>query len=158
MPTNRPDHHGDLPAALLAAAADEIAHAGPAALSIRKVAARAGVSRTAAAHHVGDERGLVTALAADGHRPGRRRPRPRDVEPRARPHRALAGGHLPATTIDDARALLRRSGARLRRPPSMNAAIGGAVPSRASAGSPAAAVRTRHRGAPHERTGARPGC
>ena len=68
MPSTRPYHHGDLPAALLAAAAAEIAEVGPAALSIRKVAARAGVSHTAAAHHFGDKRGLVTALAADGHR------------------------------------------------------------------------------------------
>ena len=68
MVAKRPYHHGDLRPALLAAAAAEIAEAGPAAMSLRKVAARAGVSHTAAAHHFGDKRGLLTALAADGHR------------------------------------------------------------------------------------------
>src|SRR5688500_14140574 len=58
MPPTRPYHHGDLPAALLAAAAAEIAEVGPAAMSLRKVAGRAGVSHTAAAHHFGDKRGL----------------------------------------------------------------------------------------------------
>ena len=64
----RPYHHGDLRSALLAAAAAEIAEVGPAAMSLRKVAARAGVSHTAAAHHFSDKRGLLTALAAEGHR------------------------------------------------------------------------------------------
>lgn len=68
MPMSRPYHHGDLRRALLAAAADEIADVGPAAMSLRKVAARAGVTHTAAAHHFGDKRGLLTALAAEGHR------------------------------------------------------------------------------------------
>jgi AcrR family transcriptional regulator len=64
----RPYHHGDLPAALLAAAAAEIAEVGPAAMSLRRVAARAGVSHAAATHHFGDKRGLLTAFAAEGHR------------------------------------------------------------------------------------------
>jgi AcrR family transcriptional regulator len=68
MSSERPYHHGDLRSALLAAAAAEIADVGPAAMSLRKVAARAGVTHTAAAHHFGDKRGLLTALAAEGHR------------------------------------------------------------------------------------------
>jgi AcrR family transcriptional regulator len=64
----RPYHHGDLRRALLDAAAAEIAEAGVAAMSLRKVAARAGVTHTAAAHHFGDKRGLLTALAVRGHR------------------------------------------------------------------------------------------
>ena len=68
MPANRPYHHGALRPALLAAAADEIAEVGVAAMSLRKVAARAGVTHTAAAHHFGDKRGLLTALAVEGHR------------------------------------------------------------------------------------------
>lgn len=68
MASARPYHHGDLPVALLAAATAEIADVGPAAMSVRRVAARAGVSHTAAAHHFGDKRGLLTALATDGHR------------------------------------------------------------------------------------------
>ena len=61
-------HHGDLRRALLSAAAAEIAAVGPAAMSVRRVAARAGVTHTAAAHHFGDKRGLLTAFAAEGHR------------------------------------------------------------------------------------------
>jgi len=68
MPSERPYHHGDLRPALLAAAAAEIAEVGPAAMSLRKVAARAGVTHTAAAYHFGDKRGLLTALAVEGHR------------------------------------------------------------------------------------------
>jgi AcrR family transcriptional regulator len=68
MASERPYHHGNLRAALLAAAAAEIAEVGTAAMSLRRVAGRAGVSHTAAAHHFGDKRGLLTALAAEGHR------------------------------------------------------------------------------------------
>jgi AcrR family transcriptional regulator len=59
-------HHGDLRRALLAAAAEAIAEEGPAALSLRDLARRAGVSHAAPAHHFGDKRGLLTALAAEG--------------------------------------------------------------------------------------------
>jgi AcrR family transcriptional regulator len=61
-------HHGNLRADLLAAAAEEIRVAGPAALSLRELARRAGVSHAAPAHHFGDKRGLFTALAAEGFR------------------------------------------------------------------------------------------
>src|SRR6266496_4233805 len=54
----RPYHHGDLPRAL--------AEAGPAAVSLRDLARRAGVSHAAPAHHFGDKAGLLTAVAADG--------------------------------------------------------------------------------------------
>ena len=64
----RPYHHGNLRATLLAAAEAEIDEVGPAAMSLRKVAARAGVTHPSAAHHFGDKRGLLTALAAAGHR------------------------------------------------------------------------------------------
>jgi AcrR family transcriptional regulator len=61
-------HHGNLRAALLAAAAAELQVVGPAQLSLRELARRAGVSHAAPAHHFGDKRGLFTALAADGFR------------------------------------------------------------------------------------------
>lgn len=67
MPPSRPYHHGALRPALLAAATAEISDVGTAAMSLRKVAGRAGVTHTAAAHHFGDKRGLLTALAAEGH-------------------------------------------------------------------------------------------
>ena len=61
-------HHGNLRAALLDAAASEIAEHGAGAMSLRKVAARVGVTHPAAAHHFGDKTGVLTALAAEGYR------------------------------------------------------------------------------------------
>lgn len=62
----RPYHHGHLPAALLAATAAAIGERGVAALSLREIARRAGVSHAAPAHHFGDKAGVLTALAAQG--------------------------------------------------------------------------------------------
>lgn len=56
-------HHGNLRAALLAAALALLEEGGLAALSLRKVAARAGVSHAAPAHHFPNLRALSTALA-----------------------------------------------------------------------------------------------
>jgi AcrR family transcriptional regulator len=64
----RPYHHGDLRAALLAAAEDDLTEKGIEAFSLRAVAKRAGVSHAAPAHHFGDVTGLLTALAAEGFR------------------------------------------------------------------------------------------
>ncbi len=61
-----PYHHGDLRRALLDSALDAVAEHGPAGLSLRDVARRAGVSHAAPAHHFGDKAGLLTALAAEG--------------------------------------------------------------------------------------------
>ena len=68
MDGEKPYHHGDLRAALLAAAEQELAERGIEAFSLRSVAKRAGVSHAAPAHHFGDQQGLLTALAADGFR------------------------------------------------------------------------------------------
>lgn len=65
---DRPYHHGDLRAALLAAAEAELAERGIEGFSLRAVAKRAGVSHAAPAHHFGDTSGLLTALAAEGFR------------------------------------------------------------------------------------------
>ncbi len=59
-------HHGDLPAALRAATVELVAERGPVGFSLREVARRAGVSHAAPAHHFGDSRGLLTAVAVDG--------------------------------------------------------------------------------------------
>src|SRR4051812_41539334 len=67
MRDSRPYHHGDLRRTLLTAAAEAIAESGPAALSLRDLARRAGVSHAAPTHHFGDKAGLLTALAAEGY-------------------------------------------------------------------------------------------
>lgn len=60
-------HHGDLRAALVQAGVDLIHEKGPDALSIRKVAAIAGVSHAAPAHHFPSLVHLRTAVVAYGH-------------------------------------------------------------------------------------------
>ena len=60
-------HHGDLPAALLAAVESAIADSGLSGVSLRDVARRAGVSHSAPAHHFGSKAGLLTAFAAAGY-------------------------------------------------------------------------------------------
>lgn len=59
-------HHGDLRQALLIAAKELIAEAGIENLSLRKLAERAGVSRTAPYHHFSDKNDLLCAIAAQG--------------------------------------------------------------------------------------------
>lgn len=61
-------HHGDLRAALLEAAEQELRQHGVEGFTLRGCARRAGVSHAAPAHHFGDARGLLTALAAEGYR------------------------------------------------------------------------------------------
>jgi AcrR family transcriptional regulator len=58
-------HHGDLANALRAAAADLLGERGVAGFSLREVARRAEVSHAAPAHHFGDARGLLTAVAVE---------------------------------------------------------------------------------------------
>ena len=67
MPSDRPYHHGHLRQAILAAAVDALTESGPARLSLRELARRAGVSHAAPAHHFGDKAGLLTAVAAEGY-------------------------------------------------------------------------------------------
>lgn len=60
-------HHGDLRAALLAAALDIVARDGLAALSLRALARAAGVSAMAPYHHFADRAALLAAVAAAGY-------------------------------------------------------------------------------------------
>jgi AcrR family transcriptional regulator len=60
-------HHGDLRAAVLAAAAEVIARDGVDKLSLRSLAVELGVSHTAPRHHFGDREGVFTALATQGY-------------------------------------------------------------------------------------------
>lgn len=67
MPTARKTyHHGDLPAVLLTTARELLAAGGPAGLSLREVARRAGVSHQAPYRHFPDKEALLAALAAEG--------------------------------------------------------------------------------------------
>lgn len=59
-------HHGDLKAALLAAAEDLLRERGLEGFTLRECARRAGVSHAAPAHHFGDLRGLFAEFAAVG--------------------------------------------------------------------------------------------
>jgi AcrR family transcriptional regulator len=60
-------HHGDLRRTLLAAAVEMIAEHGPAQVSLRDLARRAGVSHAAPTHHFKDKTGLFTAIATEGY-------------------------------------------------------------------------------------------
>lgn len=61
-------HHGDLRAALIAWGTHLLDTEGPAGMSMRAAAKRAGVSQGAPAHHFGDRNGLLAAIAAQGFR------------------------------------------------------------------------------------------
>jgi AcrR family transcriptional regulator len=62
----RPYHHGNLKAALIAAAEAVLERDGLAGLSLRAAAREAGVSHAAPRHAVGDLAGLLAELAAAG--------------------------------------------------------------------------------------------
>lgn len=59
-------HHGELRAALVAAALDILERDGPAALSLRGLARTVGVSAMAPYHHFEDRAALLAAVAAAG--------------------------------------------------------------------------------------------
>lgn len=61
-------HHGDLRATLLREATVMIREGGPEAMTLRKLAERSGVSRSALYHHFRDKNDLLCAIAADGFR------------------------------------------------------------------------------------------
>ena len=61
-------HHGDLRQVLMDEAALMIKEEGEKALSMRKLAARVGVSRTAPYHHFADKQTLLCAIAEEGFR------------------------------------------------------------------------------------------
>ncbi|MFP6561569.1 TetR/AcrR family transcriptional regulator [Paraburkholderia sp. B3] len=61
-------HHGSLPDALLRAAETVLRRDGLRGLTLRAIAREAGVSHTAPQHHFGDTTGVLSELAATGHR------------------------------------------------------------------------------------------
>jgi AcrR family transcriptional regulator len=64
--SGKPYHHGDLRRVLLEAAVEAVAERGAAALSLRDLARRVGVSHAAPTHHFRDKAGLLTAVAVEG--------------------------------------------------------------------------------------------
>ena len=66
--TKTSHHHGNLRSALIEAGVELLREGGPDALSIRKTAARAGVSHAAPAHHFARLEDLKTAVVAHGFR------------------------------------------------------------------------------------------
>ncbi|MFJ7078018.1 TetR/AcrR family transcriptional regulator [Streptomyces sp. NPDC098781] len=67
MPESRPYHHGDLRAALLAAAERTLREKGVGALSLRELAREVGVSHAAPGRHFKDKQALLNALALAGY-------------------------------------------------------------------------------------------
>jgi AcrR family transcriptional regulator len=65
---DKPYHHGSLPHALLEAAEAVLRREGIGSLTLRVIAREAGVSHTAPQHHFGDAAGVLSELAASGHR------------------------------------------------------------------------------------------
>lgn len=65
---SRPYHHGQLRRAGIDGAVEEIQTVGVAAVSMRRIARRAGVSHAALAYQFGDKTGIFTAVATEGFR------------------------------------------------------------------------------------------
>jgi AcrR family transcriptional regulator len=61
-------HHGDLKNALIQAGIEILSEQGLHALSLRKVAQRAGVSHSAPYAHFTDKQALITAISTEGYR------------------------------------------------------------------------------------------
>jgi len=62
----KPHHHGDLKEALITAGIELLVDGGLPALTLRKCAARVGVSHAAPAHHFDGLKGLLTAIVTRG--------------------------------------------------------------------------------------------
>lgn len=66
--TKKPHHHGDLRNALITAGIELLNESGVEGLTLRKCAARAGVSHAAPAHHFRGLKGLITAIVTRGYK------------------------------------------------------------------------------------------
>jgi AcrR family transcriptional regulator len=66
--SRRPYHHGQLERAAIDGAVEEVQTVGVAAVSMRRIARRAGVSHAALAYQFGDKAGIFTAVATEGFR------------------------------------------------------------------------------------------
>ena len=68
MPGKDSYHHGDLKNALIEAGADILSKDGVSALSLRKVAQKAGVSHAAPYAHFADKQALIAAISTEGYK------------------------------------------------------------------------------------------
>jgi AcrR family transcriptional regulator len=68
MPRKKSYHHGDLKNALIEAGADILSKQGASALSLRKVAQKAGVSHAAPYAHFADKQALIAAISTEGYK------------------------------------------------------------------------------------------
>ena len=68
MPRKKSYHHGDLKNALIKAGADILSNEGVSALSLRKVARKAGVSHAAPYAHFTDKQALIAAISTEGYK------------------------------------------------------------------------------------------
>ncbi|MCC2616213.1 TetR/AcrR family transcriptional regulator [Aestuariibacter halophilus] len=94
-------HHGDLRQSLIEAASRMINEEGIEGLSLRKLADRVGVSRTAPYHHFADKNALLCAIAAEGfrrwHNEAQRILSQTDLPPHTR-YRQFAQGYIHYAT------------------------------------------------------------
>ena len=95
-PREKPYHHGSLPHALLAAAELVLQRDGIRGLTLRAIAREAGVSHTAPQHHFGDTAGVLSELAASGHRrlAQMMADRAADIPPGQARRKAIARGYV----------------------------------------------------------------
>jgi AcrR family transcriptional regulator len=68
MPRKKSYHHGDLKNALIEAGADILSKEGVSALTLRKVAQKAGVSHAAPYAHFADKQALIAAISTEGYK------------------------------------------------------------------------------------------
>lgn len=68
MPKKKAYHHGDLKNALIEAGADILSKEGVSALTLRKVAQKAGVSHAAPYAHFTDKQALIAAISTEGYK------------------------------------------------------------------------------------------
>ncbi len=68
MPRKKSYHHGDLKNALIQAGADILSKEGISALTLRKVAKKAGVSHAAPYAHFTDKQALIAAISTEGYK------------------------------------------------------------------------------------------
>ena len=68
MPGKKSYHHGDLKNAMIKAGADILSREGVSALTLRKVAQKAGVSHAAPYAHFTDKQALIAAISTEGYK------------------------------------------------------------------------------------------